>query len=102
MIWFWLSVVLLAAAQIADIITTNMFMAKGIKESNKLVRWCMDKFGSLWFWPKIALVIICTGWGYFASVYWHPLGAAILLTIPAMWTLCLGVYQNIQQIRKYS
>lgn len=40
---------------VIDIILTNKILSNGGKELNPLMKWCMDKFGSRWWIPKMVI-----------------------------------------------
>ena len=38
---------------VADISLTSKILAKGGRELNPLMKWCMDKLGESWMMPKV-------------------------------------------------
>jgi len=57
--WYeWIFLALGIFTQAADIITTNMAIAQGGKESIPTVRWAMKKFGEYWWIPKILIALL--------------------------------------------
>ncbi len=42
---------------VADIYLTGKILAKGGKELNPLMRWCMDKLGENWMMPKVIVTL---------------------------------------------
>jgi len=53
---FILSLVAIAL-MVADIYLTNKILAKGGKELNPLMKWCMDKLGENWMMPKVVVTL---------------------------------------------
>ena len=43
---------------VADILLTNRILSNGGRELNPIMRLCMDRFGNLWFIPKLMIAII--------------------------------------------
>jgi len=42
---------------VADIYLTNKILAKGGRELNPLMKWCMDKLGESWMMPKVIVTL---------------------------------------------
>jgi len=42
---------------VADIYLTNRILAKGGRELNPLMKWCMDKLGESWMMPKVIITL---------------------------------------------
>ena len=42
---------------VADIYLTGKILAKGGRELNPLMRWCMDKLGESWMMPKVIVTL---------------------------------------------
>ena len=42
---------------VADIYLTGKILAKGGRELNPLMRWCMDKLGENWMMPKVIVTL---------------------------------------------
>lgn len=45
------------ALMVADIYLTNKILAKGGRELNPLMKWCMDKLGESWMMPKVIFTL---------------------------------------------
>ena len=45
------------ALMVADISLTSKILAKGGRELNPLMRWCMDKLGESWMMPKVIFTL---------------------------------------------
>ena len=45
------------ALMVADIYLTNKILAKGGRELNPLMRWCMGKLGDNWMMPKVIFTL---------------------------------------------
>jgi hypothetical protein len=45
------------ALMVTDIYLTNRILAKGGRELNPLMRWCMDKLGESWMMPKVIVTL---------------------------------------------
>ena len=45
------------ALMVADIYLTNKILAKGGRELNPLMKWCMDKLGESWMMPKVIVTL---------------------------------------------
>lgn len=45
------------ALMVADISLTSKILAKGGRELNPLMRWCMNKLGDNWMIPKVMLTL---------------------------------------------
>jgi hypothetical protein len=42
---------------VADISLTSKILAKGGRELNPLMKWCMDKLGESWMMPKVIFTL---------------------------------------------
>lgn len=45
------------ALMVADISLTAKILAKGGRELNPLMKWCMDKLGESWMMPKVVVTL---------------------------------------------
>lgn len=73
-----IGLILLVLLQIADLVTTHMFLKRGATEENPLARWALNNVG---FWPLIVAKIVVTS----------AVIAAILI-FPQLWpvlAICL-------------
>ena len=79
------------ALMVADIYLTNKILAKGGRELNPLMRWCMDKLGENWMMPKV-IFTLCVLAVFFTFPSPTPLiaicvaqGAIVLWNVKEYW-----------------
>jgi hypothetical protein len=79
------------ALMVADIYLTNKILAKGGKELNPLMKWCMDKLGESWMMPKV-IFTLCVLAVFFTFPSSAPLiaicvaqGAIVLWNVKEYW-----------------
>jgi hypothetical protein len=87
---FILSLVVIAL-MVADIYLTNKILAKGGRELNPLIRWCMNKLGESWMMPKV-IFTLCILAVFFTFPSSAPLiaicvaqGAIVLWNVKECW-----------------
>ena len=58
--------ILMVVAQIADIWTTFKILGQGGRETNRIVKWCLDRFGKMGLvLPKFGIILLtaaCLNW----------------------------------------
>lgn len=68
---------LMMALQAADVWTTRRFLALGLAEGNPVINWLMDRYGPLWWVPKIVAATGATALLWWAgSVLWMGVACA--------------------------
>ncbi len=74
---------------ILDIITTNLGLAAGAVEANKIIRWFQENLGDWWFIPRLIAQIIPA-----MMIVWYPHRAVLLVTTPVIPILAFYVWNN--------
>ena len=78
---------ILAALQVADIRTTRAVLARGGVEKNPVVAWLMERFGPLWWAPKLAVAALGAGLIVLSGATWAlwPLNAVYVAIV--LWNM---------------
>ena len=67
-----------AAAQLADVLTTNRFLALGIAEANPWWAWTQRRLGKWWWVPRLLLA-----WALAGGLQWWA-GSALPVAVMAV------------------
>ncbi len=80
---------ILISLAILDVITTNLGLAAGAVEANKLIRWFQKNMGDWWFVPRLIAQLIPA-----IMIIWYPHRAVLLVVAPVIPILGLVVWNN--------
>jgi hypothetical protein len=82
-----------ALAQIADVVSTELFLRRGIAEANLLWHWMQERAGRAWIAPRLLV-----GGGAGLGLYWI-FGSILPVAVMAIgfWSV---VGWNVVQIRR--
>jgi len=85
MTWMIASLIAMALAQIADVITTLRALARpGVHEANPVIAWAMARFGRGWIVVKTAMAIGPSVWFWVHDLWW-PILLIAALTGAVAW-----------------
>lgn len=83
----------LIALSVFDVITTNLGLAVGAVEANKLMRWFQAQLGDWWFLPRLIGQIIPA-----MMIVWYPHRGVLLVITPVIPILAYFVWNNARII----
>lgn len=86
----WALLATFAVAQIADLWTTNAFLARGGEEGNPAMAWLQHALGSGWAVPKLAIPVVIL-WVFAKAHTRRQMGivtaAVVLAALAPIWNL---------------
>ncbi len=82
---------ILFALALMDVFSTNLGLANGAVEANKLIGWLQGTFGMWWFIPKLMLAMIPV-----AMILWYPHRRVLLIVSPVIPLTAFVVWNNFQ------
>lgn len=80
---------ILITLAILDVITTNLGLAAGAVEANKLIRWFQKNLGDWWFVPRLLAQLIPA-----IMIIWYPHRAVLIVITPVIPLLGYVVWNN--------
>ncbi len=84
----------LFALALLDVFSTNLGLAAGAVETNRLIRWLQAQFGMWWFLPKLALQMIPV-----AMILWYPHRWVLVIVTPVVPLTAYFVWNNLALAR---
>ncbi len=85
---YFIAAILIVLA-ILDVITTNLGLAAGAVEINKLMRWFQKNLGDWWFVPRLLGQLIPA-----VMIIWYPHRAVLMVVTPVIPILAFVVWNN--------
>ena len=79
----------LISLAVLDVITTNLGLAAGAVEANKLMRWFQKNLGDWWFVPRLLAQLIPA-----IMIIWYPHRAVLVVIAPVIPILAFVVWNN--------
>ena len=74
---------------ILDVITTNLGLAAGAVEANKIIRWFQKNLGEWWFIPRLVAQLVPA-----FMIIWYPHRAVLIVITPVIPILAYVVWNN--------
>lgn len=82
---------ILFALALMDVFSTNLGLANGAYETNKLIGWLQANFGMWWFVPKLLVHMIPV-----AMILWYPHRRVLMIVTPVVPLTAYFVWNNFQ------
>jgi hypothetical protein len=79
----------LLALTVLDIMTTNLGLAAGAIEGNKIMRWFQDNMGQWWYLPRLIGQLIPA-----IMIVWYPHRYVLIIITPVIPILAYFVWNN--------
>lgn len=74
---------------VLDVITTNLGLAAGAVEANRIIRWFQTNLGDWWFIPRLIGQLVPA-----IMILWYPHRAVLIMITPVIPLLAFYVWNN--------